>query len=504
MGTYADATSLQYLEYDYDNVGNIDWIKDWKVGNPQTLSFAYDALNRLTAAQATGGTNGNGDYAQESYSYDASTGNLATKSTLGSYTYSTYHPHAVASITNGWSFQYDPNGNQTQRVTGSTFNLSYNAESKMVEVSGAATDSFVYDGDGNRVKSIVGSTTTVFIGNYYEWESSATRKHYYAGTNRIALRDGEALYFLFGDHLGSTSLSYRVSDGYVARHLYKPWGEKRYPPGASELPTKYRFTGQYVQNELWLYFYNARWYDNRVGRFIQADTVVPDPKKTQSFDRFEYSFNNPIKYFDPSGHGACDDPTNTDPACYPTIWIYNLTQEELESYEVAQETNYDCGDTSILMLYNIQFHKNPKNKQLPINLFWNPYRFPGFGITPNNQANVLTDILTSENANYVAKYSQGATTNDLIANINKDYLTIVTVSWGDNLSNPGHALLLAGYAPSSGEFYFLDPSGGVLRVSGKTSFENTYKPFTFEQAWLEQPNIFIPSGSMVYVIPIYW
>jgi RHS repeat-associated protein len=134
-------------------------------------------------------------------------------------------------------------------------------------VSGAATDSFVYDGDGNRVKSNVNGTVTVFIGNYYEWETNATRKHYYAGTSRIAMRDGETLYFLFGDHLGSTSLSYRVSDGYVARHLYKPWGEKRYPAGGSELPTKYRFTGQYVQNELWLYYYSARWYDNRVGRF---------------------------------------------------------------------------------------------------------------------------------------------------------------------------------------------------------------------------------------------
>jgi hypothetical protein len=105
------------------------------MGNPQTLTFAYDTLNRLTAAQATGGTNGNGDYAQESYAYDTSTGNLAYKSTLGSYTYSTYHPHAVASTSNGWSFQYDANGNQTQRITGSTFNLSYNAESKLVEVS---------------------------------------------------------------------------------------------------------------------------------------------------------------------------------------------------------------------------------------------------------------------------------------------------------------------------------------------------------------------------------
>jgi RHS repeat-associated protein len=162
----------------------------------------------------------------------------------------------------------------------------------------------MYDGDGNRVKSNVNGTVTVFIGNYYEWETKATRKHYYAGTNRIAMRDGETLYYLFGDHLGSTSLSYRVSDGYVARHLYKPWGEKRYPAGASVLPTKYRFTGQYVQNELWLYYYNARWYDNRVGRFIQADIDIPESQGVQGWDRYSYVNNNPLVYVDSNGQFA--------------------------------------------------------------------------------------------------------------------------------------------------------------------------------------------------------
>ena len=51
---------------------------------------------------------------------------------------------------------------------------------------------------------------------------------------------------------------------------------------------------------------NARWYDSSIGRFISADTIVPDPTNPQSFNRFSYGYNNPVKYADPSGHIPCD------------------------------------------------------------------------------------------------------------------------------------------------------------------------------------------------------
>ena len=35
-------TSLQSFEYDYDPVGNIDWIKDYNAGGTQTQNFQYD------------------------------------------------------------------------------------------------------------------------------------------------------------------------------------------------------------------------------------------------------------------------------------------------------------------------------------------------------------------------------------------------------------------------------------------------------------------------------
>ncbi len=67
------------------------------------------------------------------------------------------------------------------------------------------------------------------------------------------------------------------------------------------MPTSYRFTGQ-REDTTGLYFYNARYYDPVVGRFAQADTIVPQPGNPQSFNRYSYTLNNPVKYRDPSGH----------------------------------------------------------------------------------------------------------------------------------------------------------------------------------------------------------
>jgi len=107
---------------------------------------------------------------------------------------------------------------------------------------------------------------------------------------------------MFGDHLGSTSKTYKVSNGETKMQLYTPWGERRYPTAASEISSRYRYTGQYEYSELGLYFYQSRWYDASLGRFAQADTIVPNPGDSQSWDRYAYVRNNPLRYIDPSGH----------------------------------------------------------------------------------------------------------------------------------------------------------------------------------------------------------
>jgi RHS repeat-associated protein len=126
-------------------------------------------------------------------------------------------------------------------------------------------------------------------------------KYYYAGSQRLAMRTSSGLTFLFGDHastalstgLGSTSVTYRLNDGQTIWQLYRPWGEVRYSSGS--LPTQYQYTGQYTYaTDFGLYFYNARWYDSQLGRFNQADSIVPNPGDPQAWDRYAAMANNPV------------------------------------------------------------------------------------------------------------------------------------------------------------------------------------------------------------------
>jgi RHS repeat-associated protein len=164
-----------------------------------------------------------------------------------------------------------------------------------------------YDGDGQRVKSVINGTTTAFVGNYFEWTGSTASmvSYYYAGTTRLAMRNSTGVQWLLGDHLGSTSVVVNASGVVQSTQLYKPWGESRYSSSAS--PTKYLYTGQMKEGGLGgaegLYDYGARWYDPSLGRFAQADTIIPEASQgTQAWDRFAYANNNPVRYNDPSGH----------------------------------------------------------------------------------------------------------------------------------------------------------------------------------------------------------
>lgn len=47
---------------------------------------------------------------------------------------------------------------------------------------------------------------------------------------------------------------------------------------------------------------NARYYMPEIGRFVSADTIVPEPENPQSYNRYVYVRNNPMNFMDPSGH----------------------------------------------------------------------------------------------------------------------------------------------------------------------------------------------------------
>ena len=120
------------------------------------------------------------------------------------------------------------------------------------------------------------------------------------------------VYYLHGDHLGSTSLTTCGSTdcngipngNVVAQQRYLPYGAERWRSG--NLPTDYRFTGQRSEEATLgsLYDYGARFYSPVLGRFLSADTIVPSPGNPQTLNRYSYANNNPLKYVDSGGHFA--------------------------------------------------------------------------------------------------------------------------------------------------------------------------------------------------------
>jgi len=116
----------------------------------------------------------------------------------------------------------------------------------------------------------------------------------------------DVLYF-HTDQLGSTRLITR-QDGSIYQYMnYLPFGKiLEGVTNGSVLSAfanfKNSYTGQEIDRSTGLYFYQSRFYDPEIGRFIQADTVIPEPADGQTFNRYTYVNNNPFKYTDPTGH----------------------------------------------------------------------------------------------------------------------------------------------------------------------------------------------------------
>jgi RHS repeat-associated protein len=316
--------NLQNLSYQYDNVGNVTKITDVLRNNEETR-YEYDNLDRLKKAYITG------VYTQE-WDYTA-IGNINWRKDNGvttSYTYNpSTRPHAVMQV-GTTAYNYDANGNMTARGSDA---LLYDQENRLyrVTVGGTQTD-YTYNADSARVKKVVGGTATYYVGNWYEVTNNVATKYYYFGAQRVAMKQGSAVTYLHGDHLGSTSVASNASGALVSRQTYYAFGAVRTTEGT--LPTDYTFTGQKNDAASALMFYNARYYDPGIGRFTQADTIVPDPGNPQTLNRYAYTLNNPLKYIDPSGHdiilvGGANSDGKGDPWDDPSgeweTWIREYT-----------------------------------------------------------------------------------------------------------------------------------------------------------------------------------
>ena len=116
-------------------------------------------------------------------------------------------------------------------------------------------------------------------------------------------------YFTYTDHLGSILMVTDQTGGIVATQNFDAWGRYRdmYSSGSFIASTGnpswlYRgYTGHEHLDEFVLINMNGRLYDPVVARFLSTDLYIADPENSNTYNRYTYCLNNPLKYTDPDG-----------------------------------------------------------------------------------------------------------------------------------------------------------------------------------------------------------
>jgi len=212
-------------------------------------------------------------------------------------------------------YDYDADGNMISKVTPlASWSYQYDAQGRLTQIQKGPTlqsltsfSQFVYDGDGGRVQKTTPDGTTVYIGKLYETRPDGSAVHHiFAGGQVVAdlvKKSGVSQFnYYHTDHLGSVSLVTDQNGNQLQSISYKPFGETFQTTGSSS--AHYKYTGQEEDAESGLYFYNARYYDPLLGRFISPDSAVPNAMDPQSLNRYSYVRNNPLILTDPDGHFA--------------------------------------------------------------------------------------------------------------------------------------------------------------------------------------------------------
>jgi RHS repeat-associated protein len=293
-------TVLADYQYTYDRAGQLTAETD----NGQTSTYQYDANGQLTGAT-------HANVPGESYGYDGNGNRVNNGLVVG--------PDNQVKSDGTYNYTYDAEGNLTGKVaiaTGVTTTFTYDYRNRLVGMtiqdSGGHTlhqEQFTYDVFDRRIAQNVDGQVTYSV---YDFERAwadfnaagqvVARYLAGAGTDELLgrVRPGEGVAWYLGDHLGSVR-DLVSAGGSVLDHLdYDSFGNLLQETNAT-YGDRFRFTGREFDPVTGLYYYRARYYDPRLGRFLGQDSLG---FAAGDANLYRYVKNNPLGATDPTGHDA--------------------------------------------------------------------------------------------------------------------------------------------------------------------------------------------------------
>lgn len=240
---------------------------------------------------------------------------------------SAYYSNSDRLKTDGrFAFIYDSAGNlvakgNTFTINGEQVSISttgpgveyweykYDLLNRLIEVrkNESIVANYEYDPDGLRVVKKTNTDTIhyVFEGTEPIFEKNINtgkiKSYVYALGKHLARVDGvigdsEApVYFYHTDQVGSIRALTDRQGQVVWNADYLAFGSQYGKEGAVD--ELHGFTGKEYDPDTGLYYYNARWYDSELGRFISEDPAA-DPNNP---NLYVYCANGPVNHTDPTG-----------------------------------------------------------------------------------------------------------------------------------------------------------------------------------------------------------
>lgn len=275
----------------------------------QTEWYAYDNLDRLTGVSRD-------NIGTMSMEY-AGNGNIISKSGIGEYIYDDSNkPHAVREVENTDGIiddrevytQYDLNG-KVAAIGDKDYSAyswyDYGPDDEKWSSWGWSPEDIDLGWDVQR--TYWGNYERLTIGNHI-------REYYFLDNDVLLKRENSLIdagepdiwsvsyYQMERDNIGNIVAIYDLHHRKVFEAEYDAWG--RQTVTKNDICFNHGFTGHEMLPQFGLIHMDGRVYDPTIGRFMSPDNYVQLPENSQSFNRYSYCFNNPLKYIDPDGQWA--------------------------------------------------------------------------------------------------------------------------------------------------------------------------------------------------------